>query len=106
MSDAPFDPTAGSFPSPQGMPNGMPSGEPGPISGQPETYFATLACTINVQVQAASAEQAAQLLGQRAQSVMDKMNDLPGFEPNVLILVDPDTGQAVDAFLLALRSDA
>jgi hypothetical protein len=102
MADAPFDPTAGGFPSPQGMP----SGEPSALPGQPETYFATLACTINLQVQASSPEQAQQLLGQRSQDVMDKMNALPGFEPNILVLLDPDTGMAVDAFLLALRTEA
>lgn len=86
-----------------GMPAGAPQAPGGPGAGARDTYHATISCTIDIEVQASSSAEANEEILRRTQLMMNQMGGLNGVTPRVIVVVDPETGIAVEAFLDRLR---
>jgi hypothetical protein len=95
MTTNPYDMPAG---------GGLPDGNdyvPGAAQAAegPDTYYGTVACTIGISLTANSRAEAQAEMTKRIQQLMDRLGNVEGFRPQMILLLDPDTGLAVEAFL-------
>jgi hypothetical protein len=99
MASNPYDMPAG-----EGFPDGYEQPVAGPMApGAPEMYYGTIACTIGIRLPAESPDAANRQMLTQVQQLMDRLGNVEGFTPQKILLLDPDTGLAVEAFLTQLE---